>query len=145
MECPTCSQQVKRQQLVHFESSSTPGGALGLLYRLYSGMKVRCVYDSELARPLTAEAGRARAQGLSCTWRGALHDYPSHLGSCPAHSSTKPDLEGSAQASIPAKAEGRDVRNSISSAHCFSCVVLFFAWSVSLTVNRFVLFCLRNM
>jgi len=103
VECPTCSQQVKRQQLVHFESSSTPGGALGLLYRLYSGMKVRCVYDSELARPLTAEAGRARAQGLSCTWRGALHDYPNHLGSCPAHSSTKPDLEGSAQASIPAK------------------------------------------
>lgn len=60
-----------------------------MLSRLYSGMKVRCIYHSELLdvdRPaLTPEAGRAKAEGRSCSWRGAMHDYESHLDSCQVH------------------------------------------------------------
>lgn len=89
--CPTCEQVVVRQEVVHFEGrSSTPGGgALALLHRLYSGMKVRCVYHPELlgSKPLTCEAESARASGLSCSWRGAMHDYASHQGICKVHAS----------------------------------------------------------
>lgn len=61
---------------------------MALLHRLYSGMKVRCVYDAELLerRPLTPEAAAAKTSGQSCTWRGAMHDYANHLSSCAAHS-----------------------------------------------------------
>lgn len=88
--CPTCRQVVGPREVVHFESkSSTPGGgALALLYRLYSGMKVSCVYHSDLGnKPLTAEAAQAKASGRSCNWRGAMHDYPNHLNSCEVHAS----------------------------------------------------------
>merc|ERR1719433_1636472 len=89
--CPTCEQAVRPQEVVHFEGrSSTPsGGALALLHRLYSGMKVRCVYHPELleSKPLTSEAESARASGVSCPWRGAMHDYASHLGTCKVHAS----------------------------------------------------------
>jgi len=90
--CPTCEQAVARQEVVHFEGrSSTPGGgALALLHRLYSGMKVRCVYHPELlSRPLTGEAERAKASGSSCSWRGAMHDYAGHLRGCKAHAAVR--------------------------------------------------------
>lgn len=89
VKCPTCEQAVRPQEVVHFEgrSSSSAGGALALLHRLYAGMKVRCVYHSELAggRPLTPEVERARALKLSCSWRGAMHDYSGHLNGCEVH------------------------------------------------------------
>lgn len=87
--CPTCEQVVKPQEVVHFEgrSSTQGGGALALLHRLYSGMKVRCVYHPELLvnKPLSSEAETAKTSGFSCPWRGAMHDYASHLGTCKVH------------------------------------------------------------
>lgn len=89
--CPTCEQAVRPQEVVHFEARASAGnpcgGALALLHRLYSGMKVRCVYDPDLSdsKALTAEAERAKASGYHCGWRGAMHDYATHLSSCKAH------------------------------------------------------------
>lgn len=107
--CPTCEQAVRPQEVVHFESrSSAGGGALALLHRLYSGLKVRCVYHPELLgaeatqaglEPLTAEARRAKASNLSCTWRGALLDYAVHLGSCKVHGVVGPSSASSSRAS----------------------------------------------
>lgn len=107
--CPTCEQAVARQEVVHFEGrSSTPGGgALALLHRLYAGMKVRCVYHPELlgGKPPTAEAEAARAAGLSCSWRGAMHDYSGHLaGSCAVHKAVASRAAATAPPAAPAAA-----------------------------------------
>lgn len=95
VQCPTCKQAVRQQEVKHFESRSSnvsggpaTGGALGLLYRLYSGMKVRCVYHSELlttGKFLTKEAERASGSNLSCGWSGAMHDYTNHRIHCEVH------------------------------------------------------------
>mmetsp|Transcript_76207 Transcript_76207/g.166320 ORF Transcript_76207/g.166320 Transcript_76207/m.166320 type:complete len:501 (+) Transcript_76207:264-1766(+) len=79
--CPMCDHAVSRKELVHFEARFSGGGALALLHRLYSGMKVRCIYhpDLEGSEAETPEAARARLMGLQCNWRGAMHDYKMHL------------------------------------------------------------------
>ncbi|CAK0892572.1 unnamed protein product, partial [Prorocentrum cordatum] len=100
VSCPTCEQAVRSQEVVRFEGTNGRGGALALLHRLYSGMKVKCAYNPELleSKPLTSEAARAKASGLRCDWRGAMHDYATHLKVCKVHA------EVAAAAAAPAGA-----------------------------------------
>jgi len=107
VRCPTCSQAMKPQDVVYFDGKGAQSAAYGLVYRLYSGMKVRCCYHKDLlaGTPRSPAAEKAKAMGLSCTWRGALHDYTPHLANCevhqrvaePAISSTAPPPAPSAQ------------------------------------------------
>lgn len=87
VQCPTCQQAVRPQEVVHFEGTRSGGGAMALLHRLYSGMKVRCAYHPDMGTkpPLTPWAARAKASHLTCSWRGAMHDYAGHLATCQVH------------------------------------------------------------
>jgi len=109
--CPTCKQAVLRQEVVHFEGRSS-AGALALLHRLYSGMKVRCVYHPELSgtKPLMAEVERARSAGLSCSWRGPMHDYASHLGVCNVHASCLSIMETPGLGTAVSSTQREDIR-----------------------------------
>jgi len=109
--CPTCGQAVRPREVKHFEERTLSGGALALLYRLYSGMKVRCLYHSELlgGKPLTAEADRARALDLRCSWRGALHDHANHLKTCPAHLAVLASTASGGAPQSPASSKVMDV------------------------------------
>merc|ERR1711915_239035 len=79
--CPTCGQGgIDINNLVSLEKKE--GGALALLHRVYSGLKLRCVYHSELASQQWPEQ---RKTTLTCDWRGFVLDYSRHLESCPAH------------------------------------------------------------
>lgn len=110
VNCPTCQQVVRPQEVVHFEGTRSSGGAIALLYRLYSGMKVSCVYHPDLLHspkpPLTPEAERAKASRASCTWRGALHDYASHLNSCMVHATVANEPARASRAYEPAQGCG---------------------------------------
>eukprot|EP00913_Durusdinium_trenchii_P020768 g19508.t1 len=81
--CPTCQQAVRQTDVVRLESATGP--ALSLLHRLYSGMKVRCVYHAEQRNEVNPEVAKARASKLSCPWSGALLDFTVHLGNCQVH------------------------------------------------------------
>mmetsp|Transcript_119963 Transcript_119963/g.233518 ORF Transcript_119963/g.233518 Transcript_119963/m.233518 type:complete len:1330 (-) Transcript_119963:135-4124(-) len=109
--CPTCKQAVLRQEVVHFEGRSS-AGALALLHRLYSGMKVRCVYHPELSgtKPQMAEVERARVAGLSCSWRGSMHDYASHLGVCKVHASVLTTMDAPGLGTAVSSTQCDDIR-----------------------------------
>lgn len=81
--CPTCQQAVKKDDVVKLESAT--GAGLALLHRLYSGMKVRCVYHPETGEVDSPEVAKAKRNRLSCKWSGALLDFTVHLGNCQVH------------------------------------------------------------
>lgn len=103
--CPTCRQAVTSSDVVQLETATAPG--LALCYRLYSGMKVRCVYHSDVTGELNEDHAKAKDRRLSCSWTGALLDFQTHLGNCQVHSAvcerskTSRGGESSASASQP--------------------------------------------
>eukprot|EP00397_Hematodinium_sp_SG-2012_P000800 GEMP01000801.1.p1 GENE.GEMP01000801.1~~GEMP01000801.1.p1 ORF type:complete len:1095 (+),score=286.67 GEMP01000801.1:1174-4458(+) len=80
-KCPTC--QVTYGELVCLEQ--TRGGALALLHRVYSGLKLRCLYHPNSREQPWEEL---KAATKTCEWRGFLQDYARHLESCSAHQAT---------------------------------------------------------
>ncbi|CAJ1328463.1 unnamed protein product, partial [Effrenium voratum] len=109
--CPGCQQPVRQQDVVQLESATGPG--LALLHRLYSGMKVRCLYHPEL------EASRGQSSRGTCSWSGALLDYTAHLGNCQVHAGS------GEKAADPAAAE----KTARESPHTALAVGMFLATS----------------
>lgn len=79
--CPTCL--IGYGELACLEQ--TRGGALALLHRVYSGLKLRCLYHPDMRDQPWDELKKTT---MTCEWRGFLQDYAKHLDTCAAHQAT---------------------------------------------------------